>query len=227
MARRRRRPDSLVAEAPARMAANTEELVSAAKHGDDVAVQQLLLRYYPRLERIVRARLGPQLRARVEVEDILQETFLQAILRIEDFEHRGDGAFLDWLAALGTNQVRKAAEHWSREKRAPGREVRVDHDACDSVSRRVRELSGRISGPVTRALRGERDEILEQALDELDESHREVIVLRNLIGLSFAEIAERMGRASEPAVRELHRRARAKLAVSLRRRGYVDGSPNA
>jgi RNA polymerase sigma-70 factor (ECF subfamily) len=204
------------------MSETTEELVLAAQGGDDLAVQELFLRYVPRLSRIVRARLGPRLRAHVAVDDILQETFLQAILRLRDFESRGEGAFLDWLSTLGCNQVQKAAEHWSREKRDPGREIPVDGRPADSISERVRELSGRISGPVTRALHAEREALFEQALDGLDEAHREVIVLRNLTGLSFAEIAERMGRQSEPAVRELHRRARAKLAVSLRRKGYVD-----
>lgn len=215
-------PAPLPARRPDRMLATTRQLVSSAQGGDDEAVQQLFARYYPRLERIVRARLGPRLRARLEVEDVLQEAFLQAVLRLEEFEMRSESAFLDWLATIALNRIRKAAQRWSTEKRDDARLTSIDAQADDGVARRVRDLTARVTGPVTRAVRGERDAALEEALDELSEEHREVIVLRHMVGLSHAEIADRIGRPSESAAREFYRRARAKLAIALRGKGLAE-----
>ncbi len=197
----------------------TAQLVLSAQDGDDLAIDELLLRYYPRLERIVRARVGPALRARVEIDDILQETFLQAVLRLSDFEMRSDSAFLDWLATIGTNQVLKAAEHHGRERRSASREEPLLVDMGDAVSARVRELTGRVSGPLTRALYRERDELLLAALDQLSGDHREVLVLRHLVGMPFEEITARLDRPTDAATRELYRRSRAQLAIALRRNG--------
>ncbi len=202
----------------------TARLVLAAQEGDDVAVQHLFERYYPRVERIVRARLGRHLRARVEVEDILQETFLNAVLRLDEFEMRSESAFLDWLAVLSLRQINRAAEHWGREKRDPRRLVAIDAPD-DAISRRVRELTARVSGPLTKSIRGERRRGLEDALDALEESQREVIVLRHFVGLSFEEIAGRIGRPTEAAAREFYRRARAKLAVILRTKDAGGSDP--
>jgi len=201
------------------MVMNTEQLVLGAQGGDDQAVQSLFIRYYPRVERIVRARLGARLRARVDVEDVLQETFLQAVLRLSDFEMRSESAFLDWLATIGLNRIRKLAEHWSKQKRSTDREISLDGYPSDSISGRVRDLTARVTGPLTRAIDDERDTLLEQALDELDPEHREVLILRHFVGLSHAEIAERIDRGSEAAAREYYRRARAKLALKLRGKG--------
>ena len=78
----------------------------------------------------------------------------------------------------------------------------VSHPA-DAVSERVQELTARVSGPLTRAIRSEQDAMLEETLDELDEAHREVLLLRNFAGLAWAEVAERLGRESEAAAARL------------------------
>jgi len=198
---------------------DTERLIWEAQEGDDFALQDLYTRYYPRVARIVRMRLGPRLRVVVEVDDIIQETFLRAVLQLQDFSVQSEAGFLDWLATIALNQIRAAAKHWSREKRSPDREERHSIHPRDSLSERVLQISARVTGPLTGAARSEREQILEAALDELDEVHREVIILRSLVGASFEEIAARLGRPSEAAARELFRRARARLAVKLRGRG--------
>jgi RNA polymerase sigma-70 factor (ECF subfamily) len=178
-----------------------------------------MARVYPRVERLVRARLGAKLRRQVEVEDVVQETFLQTLLRIEKFERRDDATFADWLATIALNQIRAQAVHWSREKRAPDRVEPRGERGDDAVSRRIREISAHSTGPLSRMLRRERDESLYAALDELSEEQRESIALRHFAGMAFAEIAAKLGKPTEAAAREHYRRSRARLAIVLRRIG--------
>ena len=201
----------------------TRQLIQNAQDGDDGAVEELYSRYYPRVRKVVRAKLGANLRQRLEVDDVLQEVFLQSLLRLQSFEMRSDSAFIDWLATIALNQIRKMAEHWGRQKRSAREEVSLDYDADDAVSKRVRDITSRVTGPMTRAIHQEDDRLLEEALDSLDEEHRDVLVLRHFVGLSHQAIAERMGKPTEGAAREFYRRARARLAMELRRRGFQQG----
>lgn len=202
----------------------TETLVREAQRGDRRALETLFDRCYPRVARIVSARVGPKLRQMVGVDDLVQEVFLQALLRLERFEPRSDAGFLDWLATIAANQVRKAAVHWSRDKRDPGRLAAAAGHPDDGVTRAVREFTARTTSPLSRAARRESHDALLAALDLLDDAQREAIVLRHFAGMEFEEIAVRLGRPGPAAAREHYRRSRARLAVTLRRLGAAPES---
>ena len=78
---------------------------------------------------------------------------------------------------------------------------------------------GEATGPIDKAGQSERERAIEECLEQLAEPHRMVIVLRDYDGLEWNEIAARMGKDTDSAVRELHRRALLELAKLLRRRG--------
>src|SRR5262245_34297949 len=94
------------------------ELVARAQAGDADAKERLFARYYPRVFRVVRARMGLGLRALESPEDIVQNTFLAALSALERFEAREDAALIDWFARLTENQLRTAAKYHGAQKRA-------------------------------------------------------------------------------------------------------------
>ena len=75
---------------------DTEALIREAQRGDREAFDCLVVRYTPELEKTVRLRLGGYLRQKIEVDDVLQETFLKAYASVSSFEYRGDGSLLTW-----------------------------------------------------------------------------------------------------------------------------------
>jgi RNA polymerase sigma-70 factor (ECF subfamily) len=139
-------------------------------------------------------RLGPALRQRVDVEDILQETSLQAVKSMSAFQWRGEESFLYWLSRIAENSILREADRQKRSKQIP---LKVDlSNGNVSLSRAHR--------------REERFDRLRKALDDLHPDHRKVILLSRLEGLSLREIAVRMNRTPN-AVSHLLMRALRKL----------------
>lgn len=204
--------------------AKTMDLVHQAQGGDAEALNRLFARYYERVRRSVRARIGPRLRAHLDTEDILQPAFARAFQNFDRFEMRHEGSLLHWLAEYAERQVHDAADRDSAKKRrAPGAELPLDADAGTTGA--AFELPGRATAPLDRAARSERELAVEACLDELPREHRMVIVLRDYDGLEWQEVAARLGKNTDSAARELHRRALLELARLLRRRGIgAEGS---
>src|SRR6185295_15062539 len=100
-------------------------LVARAQAGDADAKERLFARYYPRVFRVVRARMGVGLRALEAPEDIVQNTFLAALSALERFAAREDAALIDWFARLTENQLRDAAKYHGALKRGGNTEPPV------------------------------------------------------------------------------------------------------
>lgn len=162
-------------------------------------------RYRERLLSVIYLRMGPDLRARMDPEDVLQEVAIEAIHSwhtLDDPENAGA-----WLVTLARRKVaRILRDQVGVAARDPRREQHMKTDL---------PLADRRSGPVTVADRRDRLALLEDALCKLSEDHREVIVLSRIEGLSAKEIGERMNR-SENAVHLLLSRALKRLAQELR-----------
>jgi len=184
------------------------ELVARAQAGDDAARERLFARYYPRVFRVVRARMGARLRALEGPEDIVQNTCLAALGALERFEAREDAALIDWFARLVENQLRDAAKHHGALRRDAGRAVPLDS---------VEPPSGAPTA-LERLSQEEQARLLDECIAELPDEYREAIVLRDHASASWALVAERLGRPTEGAARELHRRAQVRLMEGFRRR---------
>ena len=190
---------SAVAERPARAAERTDhQLVSAARRGDDRAFEQLYSRYQRRIAAYVCGMVKDYGRA----EDITQDVFVSALRRMRRTER--PIAFKPWIYEIAKNACIDA---YRRGRRAE--EVSYDADDRLSASDHVRLVS---TGPEPDAAVDVKQELdhLCGAFGGLSESHHEILVLRELEGLSYKDIGERMG-ISRPAVESTLFRARKRL----------------
>ncbi len=123
---------------------------------------------------------------REEARDLTQETFLQAFRSVAHF--RGDADLKTWLYRIAVNQARNRWRWWRRRRRS----VTVSIDAADGdgdtpLSARLADQNG--SDPEQLALAREREQALFTALRSLARPFREVVVLRDIEGLSYEEVA--------------------------------------
>ena len=196
----------------------TFELVARAKGGDDDAFNRLFERYYDRVRRSVRVRIGPKLRQHVETSDVLQATFMKAFEIFDRFEMRDEGSLIHWLAKVAEGQIRDLVDHHGRKKRSADRESPAESGSDEEGRTRARDLpdTTRIR-PDLVASTGETHRKLERALDTLPEELRMLIVLRDFEGMSWEDIAEATKRPSADAARMMHGKAKATLTIAMAR----------
>ena len=121
-----------------------------------------------------------------EARDLTQETFLQAFRAVAHF--RGDADLRTWLYRIAVNQARNRWRWWRRRRR----NVTVSLDATDEQHEQplAAQLADEQSvNPEQAALARERERLLTQALRSLSRVYREVVVLRDVEGLSYEEVA--------------------------------------
>ncbi len=187
----------------------TTLLLRAARAGSREALDRLFERCAPRLLALIRLRLGRELRGHLESRDILQASLLKSFQRIDQLEQSDARSLMAWLARIAENEVKDRVDYHRRQRRDARQEVPLDERDGDLV-RRVRSS-------LSQVIFDERARRLEQALESLPEQHREVIVLRKLEELSWAEVARRLGR-SDDACRMLLARAMASLTMAMSER---------
>jgi RNA polymerase sigma-70 factor (ECF subfamily) len=168
----------------------TQQLVTMAQEGDDIALDQLCSVYGERIRRIVRFRMGPALRAQLESMDLVQETLIEAIKDLGDFTFSNDGDFLRWLSSIVENTIRDNVDRIHAAKRDVRRQVSLNRIATHTNHP---GLDGHLPAATTTpsvvlSLREDLDK-LEQAMDRLKPQYREVLVLAKIEGLSCKEIA--------------------------------------
>jgi RNA polymerase sigma-70 factor (ECF subfamily) len=121
-----------------------------------------------------------------EARDLTQETFLQAFRSIAHF--RGDADLRTWLYRIAVNQARNRWRWWRRRRRG----VTVSLDATDDAHEQplgTRLVDEHADDPEARTLAHEREEILLAAVRTLARPYREAVVLRDVEGLSYEEVA--------------------------------------
>lgn len=190
----------------------TQVLVRRAQKRDPEALNELMLRYAPRLRRIVSIRMGAMLRARTESVDLLQSALRIACENIERFEYRGKGSLLNWLARIAENRILDKRQYFRADRRALEREI-----PREALGRALDESGlgfdpqAAAPGPADEAARGELAEIIDDCLMELKDEYREAILLRDYCGASYELLAERLGKESQRAAEGVYYRARIKL----------------
>jgi RNA polymerase sigma-70 factor (ECF subfamily) len=157
-----------------------------------------------RLLSVIYLRMGPDLRARMDPEDVLQEVAIEAMNSWHTLSDPANAA--PWLVTLAR---RKVARILRDQVGVAARDPRREHAIKTDVP-----LADRRSGPVTAADRKDRLLLLGQALERLSEDYREVIIRTKIEGMSAREVGEHMGR-SENAVNLLLSRALKRLAQEL------------
>jgi len=193
-------------------------LLRQAQDGNEVALDELFRRYQSRLARIVRIRMSAKLRRCVETVDVVQDTYRAALKRIDDLELRSTASIMQWLAKIAENQMLDTHRRFYGQKRDKGREVRLGEGARDDGSsttgRGVVPPSDQAT-PAELAETAELRRLVDDAVAELPDDYREVIMLRTYYGGSWDWVAEQIGRPGGDAARQLHRRARMRLSRLL------------
>jgi RNA polymerase sigma-70 factor (ECF subfamily) len=184
-------------------------LISQARAGSDGALGTLLETYRSYVLLLSRLQLGPQLRGKLDPSDLVQETFLHAQRGFGEFRGTAEPELLVWLRQILARALASQARHYVG---AAKRNVLLEQSVDQSAQQIGRGLIGLDSSPSQRASRREQAVLVADALERLPEDYRDVIVLRNLEELPFAEVATRMGRSLD-SVKKLWPRA----LVCLRR----------
>ncbi|MEO8521303.1 MAG: sigma-70 family RNA polymerase sigma factor [Acidobacteriota bacterium] len=172
-------------------------LLLRAQQGDERARNELCARYLPRLRRWAHGRLPGWARDHLDTEDIVQETLLHSIRKLESFEPQHEQAFCAYLCQAVRNRVTDAVR---RANRRPAGEELPSGSATPEPS------------PFELAVGRETAERYEQALQKLSEPDRELIIARVELGLDYAEIAPLAGKPSVGSTRVAVSRALLRLA---------------
>jgi len=165
----------------------TREAIARAKEGDPEGLHYLYVRYADDVLRFINGLV----RDHHEAEDITQNVFAKLMTAIVKYEERAV-PFDAWILRVARNA---ALDHLRAKRAIPSEEVRLtDTGAAQTAVDRGRALR--------------------QALEDLPEEQREVLVLRHIVGLSPVEIADTLDK-SESSVHGLHHRGRRTLRANL------------
>jgi RNA polymerase sigma-70 factor, ECF subfamily len=182
-------------------------LVDRAKRGDVSAFEMLVVKYQRRIERLI----GRMVRDVDLVQDIAQESFIRAYRALPQF--RGESAFYTWLYRIAVNTAKKALVDKKRDPLVLESAL-VSTDDGEEPSRAENELS---DGETPEAVLASKEiaATVNAAIDALSEDLRQAIVLREIEGLSYEEIADVMN-CPIGTVRSRIFRAREAIANRLR-----------
>jgi RNA polymerase sigma-70 factor, ECF subfamily len=178
---------------------------------------RLFTEYRGRLRAMVHLRLDRRLQARVDPSDVLQETFIEASRRLEEYVDRHPLPVFIWLRSLTARKlIDLHRRHLGAGKRSPAREVSLDRGPGPPSQTWVmaERLLGREPSPSQAAVQAESRARIEAALERMDAMDREVIALRHFERLSSGEAAEILG-IREEAAKKRYLRAVEKLREIL------------
>ncbi len=206
-----------MSEAPG--AGDDRKLVRAAQKGDPAAFRQLVEKYQ---RRVFQLAVG-MLKDPDEAMDITQDTFVRVHRYLPSF--KGDSSFFTWTYRIAMNLCLDA-------QRRKGRSERIDLEQGDEaeIEAAMDPPSAALAGPQRTALNGELRGKIEDALAELSENHRSILLLRELEGLSYEELSKVLGIRKGTVMSRLFH-ARLKMQSKLREylgeeapRGEEEGS---
>lgn len=203
--------------------ANSTDELQLLRQGGEAALAQFFAASQLRLERILRFRIDPRVRGRVESADVLQETWLTAARRLSDYLQQPTVSPFVWLRQLALQTLVDLHRHEFRQRRDAGREVQplVGNPVGDSSLSMADFLVAQLTSPSGRLVREEEVQQLQQALQSLPELDREVLALRHFEQLSNQQTAEIL-QLSVTAASNRYVRAAARLAELLPRSGGLD-----
>ena len=177
------------------------ELLTRAQAGDDLALNDLLGRYLPRLRQWASGRLPANMRTMLDTNDLVQDAIINALRRLDTIEIRSEGALQAYLRRAVKNRI---IDLYRRSSRRPRRDDLPDDAVAVGPS------------PLEQAIGAEALDAYERALEAMSDADREAIVLRLELGFDFHEIADMLGKSTPDAARMAVSRAIDRLADTMR-----------
>jgi RNA polymerase sigma-70 factor (ECF subfamily) len=194
-----------------------DELLAAASAGDRAALERLLLLHCDRLSRRIAATLPGSARQAASVDDLLQQTLVQAIRDIHSLKTRSLSGFAAWLLAIADHRVQDFLRAEGRDKRHVAAQATMPvPGGTSSMLNLLDQLSDHGATPSGNAARHEAVHAVQVGMAGLPSAQREAIKLHDIDGRSLDETAAAMDR-SPGAVRGLLQRARRSLRAALGR----------
>ena len=160
-----------------------------------------------RLRRMVALRLDPRLQGRVDASDVIQEGYLDAMRRLDEFIRDPSVPFYIWLRFLVGQRVQ---EHHRRHLGTPGRDVGREVSIYRGVmpgastGALAARLLGKLTSPSQAAVRAERKIRLQEALNRMDPLDREILVLRHYEQMTNGDAAAALGLEQVGGEQALH-----------------------
>lgn len=189
--------------------ASDASMVRRAQDGDELACSDWINRWRDYLLLIANQSLEPSLQVRVAPSDIVQQSMLDAQQNLAKFKGTTEAEFQTWLKRILKNNITDARRGQLSQKRG-GRQRHVD--LFDSTIQPT--ISDPQATPQTHALLDERKRIVEQAMEKLPDTERDVIRRKTWDEQSFASIAKELGR-TENEIRRIWYRAIIKLQETM------------
>jgi len=208
----------------ARSPGSIEDLIDRARAGDRSALGDLLSRIGPQIRKILGGAIPKRWQSLLSIDDVLQQTYVDAFLDIGDFAGTRTEAFKGWLSTMARRNLHDAIRMLSAERRG-GNRTRVTQAMSDESFVALFELScGTHSTPSRKAGRGEIRILIEDALQRLPPDYRQAVVLFELEAQRAEQVAEVLNR-STGAVFMLRARALDRLASILGPASKYMGGP--
>ena len=182
-------------------------LLARAKKGEIAAFESLMTAYENRIYSLALRSTGSE----QDAADITQDVFLRAWKNLDSF--RGDSSLSTWLYRVTSN----LCVDFARKKAAEGMPTSIDDE--ESPAADLADPS-RMAQPEAAAENSELREELQFALAQLSEEHRRVVLLRDVAGMTYTDIARTLG-LEEGTVKSRLARARASLRKILLERGNI------
>ena len=178
------------------------ELIRRARGGDREALGELLEGFRGYLKVIAARQLDRRLGGRLDASDVVQQTFLSAYRKVDQFRGQGEAEFIGWLQRILEHNIQEVVRNHTRIAK---RSIRREEPVPDSqlAVRAAGDIRG--TTPSQRAMQGEDAVRLARTMEKLPKDQREAVRLRHLEGWSLAEISAHLGRTPAAAAGLLKR----------------------
>ncbi len=168
----------------------TQQLVNAAAQGDAQAANQLLERHRAALRRLIQFRLDRKIAGRIDASDVVQDVLLEASRRLKDFVADHKMPFHLWIRQLAQDRMIDMHRKHHAQRRSVDKEKPLAVKFGDQSSLNLAaQLADAELTPAAATIKKELEERFLEALDQLEESDREIVVMRHIEHLGNGEVA--------------------------------------
>ncbi|MGB0372848.1 MAG: RNA polymerase sigma factor [Opitutales bacterium] len=182
-------------------------LVDRFKSGDPAAFDEMVVRYHDKIF----ARVFGLLKNREDAEEVTQDAFVRAHRGLDNF--RGEASFSTWLYQIATNLAHNKYWYWFRRKR--DKSIYLGQPLAEDSTATVEDiLPSKTDGPDGLTMTQELVDRVSECMEFLNPKHREILVLRNVKGMAYEDIAQHLN-ISVGTVKSRIARARENLKVKL------------